>query len=175
MAEVDSLAQSLGTVLNYHLEALLEYSWRVDDNNFAAKELVHIDVDAADKAVESQLDNTTLCCPLRGVTNMVAFPVCEYPWTQRLLESYLLTTSHKYQLYKSDYLNKNNICGVVSQRDNSTDFKSLMIKILSKNRVKLDKAEALEFMVSEGYIVQRRYSEIDSVLKAAKILRENNN
>ena len=95
LAEVDGLAQSLGTVLNYHLEALLEYSWRVDDNNFVAKDLVHIDVDAADKAVGSLLDNTTLCCPLRGVANMVAFPVCEYPWTQRLLESYLLTTSHK--------------------------------------------------------------------------------
>lgn len=175
LAEVDCLAQSLGTVLNYHLEALLEYSWRVDENNFVAKELVHIDVDAADKAVGSQLDNTTLCCPLRGVTNMVAFPVCEYPWTQRLLESYLLTASHKYQLYKSDYLNKNNICGVVSLRDSSTNFKSLMTRILSKSRVKLDKAEAFDFLVSEGYIVQRRYSEIDSVLKAAKILRENNN
>lgn len=175
LAEVDGLAQSLGTVLNYHLEALLEYSWRVDDNNFVAKDLVHIDVDAADKAVGSLLDNTTLCCPLRGVANMVAFPVCGYPWTQRLLESYLLTTSHKYQLYKSDYLNKNNICGVVSLRDNSTDFKSLMVRILSKSRVKLDKAEILDFMASEGYIVQRRYSEIDSVIKAAKILKNKNN
>ena len=48
-----------------------------------------------------------------------------------------------------------------------------MVRILSKSRVKLDKAEILDFMASEGYIVQRRYSEIDSVIKAAKILKNN--
>ena len=81
--------------------------------------------------------------------------------------------SMKQPLEFLDYLNKNNICGVVSLRDNSTDFKSLMVRILSKSRVKLDKAEILDFMASEGYIVQRRYSEIDSVIKAAKILKNN--
>lgn len=175
LAEVDDLAQSLGTVLNYHLEALLKYSWRVDENKFVARDLVHIDVDKADKAIEGQLDHVTLCCPLRSITNMVAFPICDYHWTQRLLESYLLTASHKYQLYKSDYLNKNNVCGVVSLRDDTFDFKLLMIKIFSKNNVTLEKKEVLDFMASEGYIVQRRYSEIDSVIKAAKTLRNNNN
>ena len=175
LAEVDDLAQSLGTVLNYHLEALLEYSWRVDKNKFVARDLVHIDVDKADKAIEGQLDHATLCCPLMSITNMVAFPICDYPWNQWLLESYLLTASHRFQLYKSDYLNKYNVCGVVSLKNDSADFKSLMENILSKNNVTLEKKEVLDFMASEGYIVQRRYSEIDSVIKAAKTLRNNNN
>lgn len=87
----------------------------------------------------------------------------------------MLTASHRYQLYKSDYLNKYNVCGIVSLKNDSADFKSLIVNVLSKNNVTLEKKDVLDFMASEGYIVQRRYSEIDSVIKAAKTLRNNNN
>lgn len=49
LEEVDKLAQSLGTVINYHLEPLLEYCIRINDKEFVAKDKVHFDVDSIDK------------------------------------------------------------------------------------------------------------------------------
>lgn len=54
-------------------------------------------------------------------------------------------------------------------------FNSLMVKALASNNVKLTKKEALEFLATEGYIVQRRNSDIEDILIRARKLREMNN
>lgn len=41
--------------------------------------------------------------------------------------------------------------------------------------MKLAKKEALEFLATEGYIVQRRYSDIEEILTKARQLREIDN
>lgn len=41
--------------------------------------------------------------------------------------------------------------------------------------MKLAKEEALEFLATEGYIVQRRYSDIEEILTKARQLREIDN
>lgn len=48
---------------------------------------------------------------------------------------------------------------------------------LARNNVKLAKKEALEYLATEGYIVQRRNSDIEEILADASQLREidNNN
>ena len=48
---------------------------------------------------------------------------------------------------------------------------------LARNNVKLAKKEALEYLATEGYIVQRRNSDIEEILADASLLREidNNN
>ena len=175
LEEVDKLAQSLGTVINYHLEPLLEYSIRINDKEFVAKDKVHFDVDSIDKYLKEHIDNEACSIPLRSICNFATFPECNYPWTSRLLESYLLTASNQFKLYFSDYLNKNNVCGVISYKHSDMTFNSLMEKALASNNVKLTKKEALEFLATEGYIVQRRNSDIEDILIRARKLREMNN
>lgn len=177
LEEVDKLAQSLGTVINYHLEPLLEYCIRINDKEFVTKDKVHFDVDSIDKYIKEHIDHEVYSIPLKSIRNFATFPECNYPWTSRLLESYLLTASNQFKLYISDYLNKNNVCGVVSFKVSDLSFNNLIVIALAKNNVKLAKKEALEFLATEGYIVQRRYSDIEEILADASQLREidNNN
>lgn len=175
LEEVDKLAQSLGTVINYHLEPLLEYCIRINDKEFVAKDKVHFDVDSIDKYIKEHIDHEVYSIPLKSIRNFSTFPECNYPWTSRLLESYLLTASNQFKLYISDYLNKNNVCGVVSFKVSDLSFNNLIVIALAKNNVKLAKKEALEFLATEGYIVQRRYSDIEGILTKARQLREIDN
>lgn len=175
LEEVDKLAQSLGTVINYHLEPLLEYCIRINDKEFVAKDKVHFDVDSIDKYIKEHIDHEVYSIPLKSIRNFATFPECNYPWTSRLLESYLMTASNQFKLYISDYLNKNNVCGVVSFKVSDLSFNNLIVIALAKNNVKLAKKEALEFLATEGYIVQRRYSDIEEILTKARQLREIDN
>lgn len=175
LEEVDKLAQSLGTVINYHLESLLEYCIRINDKEFVAKDKVHFDVDSIDKYIKEHIDHEVYSIPLKSIRNFATFPECNYPWTSRLLESYLLTASNQFKLYISDYLNKNNVCGVVSFKVSDLSFNNLIVIALAKNNVKLAKKEALEFLATEGYIVQRRNSDIEEILTKARQLREIDN
>lgn len=175
LEEVDKLAQSLGTVINYHLESLLEYCIRINDKEFVAKDKVHFDVDSIDKYIKEHIDHEVYSIPLKSIRNFATFPECNYPWTSRLLESYLLTASNQFKLYISDYLNKNNVCGVVSFKVSDLSFNNLIVIALAKNNVKLAKKEALEFLATEGYIVQRGNSDIEEILTKARQLREIDN
>lgn len=175
LEEIDKLAQSLGTVINYHLEPLLEYSIRINDKEFVARDKVHFDVDSIDKYIKEHIDHEVYSVPLKSIHNFATFPECNYPWTSRLLESYLLTASNLFKLYFSDYLNKNNVCGVISYKHSELTFNFLMEIVLARNNVKLTKKEALEFLATEGYIVRRRNSDIEDILIGARELRDTNN
>ena len=177
LEEIDKLAQYLGTVINYHLEPLLEYCIRINDKEFVAREKVHFDVESIDKYLKEHIDHKVYSIPLKSIHNFATFPECNYPWTSRLLESYLLTASNRFRLYFSDYLNKNNVCGVISYKLPDLSFNFLMEIALARNNVKLAKKEALEYLATEGYIVQRRNSDIEEILADASLLREidNNN
>ena len=177
LEEIDKLAQYLGTVINYHLEPLLEYCIRINDKEFVAREKVHFDVESIDKYLKEHIDHKVYSIPLKSIHNFATFPECNYPWTSRLLESYLLTASNRFRLYFSDYLNKNNVCGVISYKLPDLSFNFLMEIALARNNVKLAKKEALEYLATEGYIVQRRNSDIEEILADASQLREidNNN
>lgn len=175
LPEIDELAKSLGTVLNYYLETLLEYSVRINERQFVTKANVHFDVAAIDLVLERQFGKGISYCPLRDICNFAAMPECGYPWTQRLLESYLKAESHKFTLYTSDYLNKNSVCGVVAKNSEATTFEDIIVLLLAQSNIKLEKKEVLELLVSEGCIVQRRYANIENVIKKAQMLRDKDN
>ena len=184
LAEVDALAESLGTVLNYHLETLLEYSVRLNHDVFVNKSQVYFDIDAIDHAIGLWCNNLQPFIPLKSISDFVAFPEGEFPWTPRLLESFLLTSSRRFKLLRGDYLNKNNICGVVvrndmAELDNITSsqrpFDTILSLALIREHIPLVKDKALDFLARDGYIVQRRYAQIEQVLAKARTIEVSNN
>lgn len=175
LGEIDNLAQSLGTVINYHLVPLLEYSIRINEKEFVAKDKVHFDVESIDKYLIKLINHEVYSVPLKSINNFATFPECNYPWTPRLLESYLLVYSNKLTLYLSDYLNKNSVCGVVSYKVKEVSFNFLMEIALAKSNVLLEKKPALDYLAAEGYIVQRRNSDIEEILAGARVIREKDN
>lgn len=184
LAEVDALAENLGTVLNYHLETLLEYSVRLNHDVFVNKSQVYFDIDAIDHAIGLWCNNLQPFIPLKSISDFVAFPEGEFPWTPRLLESFLLTSSRRFKLLRGDYLNKNNICGVVvrndmAELDNITSsqrpFDTILSLALIREHIPLVKDKALDFLARDGYIVQRRYAQIEQVLAKARTIEVSNN
>ena len=180
--EIDSLAVSLGTVLNYYLEPITAYSIRVDQNNFISRNNIKFDIDSIDNAISAICNDNSPFVPLKSFTNYSSFPDTQYPWNQRLLESFLLTFSQKYKLLHGDYLNKNSVCGVVIKKglkdandmSNMSSFDLILSHVLVSEHIKLKKETALEYLASEGYIVKRRYAQIDQVIAKAKSIIENN-
>ena len=168
-------------MINYYLESLLEYSIRINHDIFVPKSKVQFDVDAIDKAIDNWCSKSQPFFPLKSITNFSLFPETQYPWTQRLLESFLLTSSKHYTLLKSDFLNKNNICGAIVYKgykelfdDYSTmkPFDSLLSIVLVRDNIPLTNDMAIAHLASEGYIVQRRYSQIEQVLGKARAIKE---
>jgi len=99
------------------------------------------------------------------------------------LESFLLTSSRHFKLLRGDYLNKNNICGVVVRSNikelsdiNSSQkpFDTILSLALIREHIPLFKEKALDFLARDGYIVQRRYSQIEQVLAKARAIDESN-
>lgn len=176
LEEVKNLAQSLSTTVNYHLESLLKYSIRINETDFVAKHKVKFDVDAIDRIIRDYIDISTCCCPIKNITCYSAFPECNYPWTQRLLESYLLTESKTFKLYFNGSLGQSKVCGIVSLKKGlDISFMEMIAVILSRNDVWTNKTEALDVLVSEGCIANRKYAEIETAISEALKLRQNNN
>lgn len=176
LTEVDKFAETLGTVLNYHLENMLQYSLRINNNTFIARDMIVFDVNATDNAIAKYCASDYI--PISAIETFAAFPECGYVWNLRLLESYCLTNSEKFTLLHSDYLNKNNVSGAIVKRSSPIkDFKSVLINALASSKVELSKSCALEYFADQGYIVQRRYADIEELLIKARELRNkiNNN
>lgn len=180
--EIDNLAKTLGTVINYHLASILPYSLRVNDYEFVPTKDVDFDVNATDAALDKIMAGSDFgFVPLKSIHNFSVFPSFDYPWNQRLLESFLITQDSRYGLIYGDYLNKNKICGAVVDKSKSEDldFDSILALALLMGRVKLKPKDALEYIYSEGYISQRRYVNIGNVISMApaitkRLNKENN-
>ena len=177
--EVKSLAQSLGTTLNYHLEALLQYSVRINETDFVTKDKVKFDVEKTDAFILNLIDHSIYCCSISQINNFTAFPACNYQWTPRLLESYLLTDSKSFKLYISGSLSQSKVCGAVSLNETGLmSFKFLMGLVLAESNEWTNKTEALDYLASEGYLAQRQYADIEAVMSDAlriRNIRNNNN
>ena len=175
LSEIDALADALGTVLNYHLAALMPFVVRIDDENFVAHKSIHFDVERIDQALDALFVGGNLTyLPLRSIKNFTSFPSMSVFWNQRLLESYLLTQSSRYGLVYAEYLNKNAVCGAVilKSRHSESSFEDIIAKALVDNKIALNKTDALNFLAEEGYIYQRRYNGIESVIGKAKAIKK---
>ncbi len=174
LLEIDTLAKSLGTVLNYHLASLYEYSLRISDDIFIAKKSIYLDSSSIDDALDQLFAEKYSYMPLREINNFSVFPEIKFQWNQRLLESYLMTFSSRYRLLYAESLSKNNTCGAVIKKIKCQywTFNDVVADALAESDTMLQEEYALNFLAKEGYIVKRRYSEIEEVIAKARNIRE---
>ncbi len=176
LAEINNVIKTANTVLNFHLASILKYSIRIDENHFCAKQDVDFEINGIDRVIERFFYGNKDYIPLKQIKNFSVFPENKYPWNGRLLESYLLTSSSKFSLLYAEFLNINNICGAVVKKSKCADmsFDEVIAKALAESKTELTDTECLDFLVNEGYIVQKKYKRIDSVIAMAKSCRQNN-
>ncbi|MCD8297646.1 MAG: hypothetical protein LUC88_08740 [Prevotella sp.] len=176
LAEINNVVKSANTVLNFHLASILKYSIRIDENHFCAKQDVDFDIKGIDGVIEKFFYGNKDFIPLRQIKNFSVFPENKFPWNGRLLESFLLTRSNSFSLLYAEFLNINNICGAVVKKSKCIDmsFDEVIAKALAESKTELTDTECLNFLVDEGYIVQKKYKRIDSVIAMAESFRRNN-
>lgn len=174
LEDIDTMALSLDVPLNPYLKSLLEYSIRISENDFVAANNVNFNQQETDKAISVLFEENSYL-PIRAVSNFTIFPDCGYPWTQRLLESYLLTKSWKYTLLFNSFLTKNSVCGVAVKKDDPRfqRFEDVVSQALADSGISLTKENTLNYLSQNGYIVQRRYGDLDKVISRANALRIN--
>lgn len=170
--EIDSMAKSLNVPITPYLEQLLDFSIRINHDEFVPRDNVYFNVLSVDKAI-SALVGERGYLPLKAISNFANFPNGTYPWNSRLLESYLLTESSRYTLVFNAFLTKNNISGVIVEKYNPKlgSFEDAVSMALADSGIKLEKETAINYLVNEGYIARRRYADINTVLTRAKVIR----
>ena len=170
--EIDNMATSLNVPITPYLKQLLDFSIRINHDEFVPKDNVYFNVLSIDKAI-SALVGERGYLPLKAISNFANFPNGTYPWNSRLLESYLLTESSRYTLVFNAFLTKNNISGVIVEMHNPRleTLEDVMSIALADSGIQLEKETAINYLVNEGYIARRRYGDINKVLARAKVIR----
>lgn len=169
--EVVRLAADCDTLANVWIGYLFNYSVRVNKTDFVECHHVHFDIPSTD-------DILTKLCPsqyvsLRDITLFTALPDCGYPWNEYLLECYVACYSKQFTLLHGRYFGKKAVGAIVKRSSGISDFSELLVQVIDKADIPLNKKSALDYLFDNGYIAQRRYDEIDDVL--SKIKKNKNN
>lgn len=164
--EVVRLAADCDTLANVWIGYLFNYSVRVNKNDFVECHHVHFDITATDNVLAKLCPSEYVS--LRDITLFTALPDCGYPWNEYLLECYVACYSKQFTLLHGRYFGKKAVGAIVKKSSGINDFSELLIQVIDKAGVPLNKKSALDFLFDNGYIAQRRYDEIDDVLSQIK-------
>lgn len=148
---------------------LAKESVRVSKSLFVAKDQVHFDVDAVDKALGTYLMSGYIL--LKEVDSFLLFPNVNYEWNAYLLESFLLHYSKKYTLVNNG-TSLNNVAGAIARKDGEfTQFVDVCAQALADSNVELKKAIALNYLAEVNLITRRSYKELETAMTKARRIR----
>ncbi|MBQ9486957.1 MAG: hypothetical protein IJU91_04020 [Selenomonadaceae bacterium] len=135
------------------LRSAYEQMSRVDKNLFVKDALIHFDVAGIDAALTPFVQGKII--PLRAVTSFTGFPPVDgYTWNLFLLESFLRKYSQKYVYASSDFNNAS--AGAIYPKSMKfKDYLDLQAHAVLQDKIKLEKDIVAEFLVSQGYRVNR--------------------
>lgn len=165
--DIYALSKELNTVI--YFEALSAVSVRVSHDLFISKEMISLDTNAVDSAIDSFLSKDYI--RIREIDSFLVFPNVGYEWNEYLLESFLLSYSKKFALVNNG-LSLNNVAGfVVKKSGQIKDFIDACAAFLADGRIELNKVDALNYLADMNVISRRSYKDIDLALRRAAQIR----
>ena len=165
--DLKQLKDELGVTIYW--DTVRDEMVRISTNELVRKDLIHFDIDAIDAVLDEMCPGDYL--PLKDITMFLHFPSIEYPWNSFVLESYL-TISKKFCLYHAGYAN-HGAFGVMVRRDsNFSDYRSVVVDMLSKSNQWKNTKQALELIVDKGYQARKKWVGFDKVTQEASLIRE---
>ncbi len=168
MSELSELSDRLNLPINW--ESIYCYCVRISATEFVNRQSIPFSIDATDQVLEMICSDNYV--PIRDVDLFMQFPNIGVPWNSYILESYLYNFSRKFQLIHTSFT-KYGVYGAVVRRDSGiSDYRELIVDVLSNTCEWNNGKEAIEYLVDHGYQQRRSYSDIGSVVRDAKILRE---
>ncbi len=165
--ELQAFAKTMGTVV--YLDPVYENSLRVNGDLFVSKRQAYFQIEETDAILDRFCSRQYIS--ITEVNDFGIFPDAGFPWTSFLLESYVAFYSKKYKLLHGAYNLTCAVGAIVKKDAGYDDFDDLLVDILARSRIPLEKASALDLLVQEGYIARRSYQKIEEILIRAKAQR----
>lgn len=165
--ELKVLKQELDTVI--YFEAVYDNSLRISKNEFVAKSYAAFKPEETDAIIDRFCEGDYIA--VGKIKQFGLFPDAGFNWNSFLLEHYVAMYSPNYKLVHSNYNEGVCVGGIVKKRSNIATLDELIIDLLSKSELPLQKDIALQYLCDEGYLARRSYSGIEQLLIKAKELR----
>lgn len=165
--ELKILKQELDTVI--YFEAVYDNSLRINKNEFVAKSHASFNLAKTDEAIDRFCIGDYIA--IGKIKQFGLFPDAGFNWNSFLLEHYVAKYSPNYKLVHSSY-NEGVCVGAIVKKISDIDtLDELVIDVLAKNGLPLQKETALQYLCDKGYLARRSYSGIEQLLIKAKELR----
>ena len=165
--ELKILKQELDTVI--YFEAVYDNSLRINKNEFVTKFHASFNLAKTDEAIDRFCIGDYIA--IGEIKQFGLFPDAGFNWNSFLLEHYVAKYSPNYKLVHSSY-NEGVCVGAIVKKISDIDtLDELVIDVLAKNGLPLQKETALQYLCDKGYLARRSYSGIEQLLIKAKELR----
>lgn len=165
--ELKKLKQELATVI--YFEAVYENSLRISKDDFVSKKYANFKTEETDEAIDRFCVGDYIA--IKKIEQFGSFPDAGFSWNSFLLEHYVAKYSPNYKLIHANYNESACVGGIVKKLSNIDTFDELIVDVLAKNGLPLQKEIALQYLCDEGYLARRSYSDIEHTLIKAKELR----
>lgn len=165
--ELRLFADELGTVI--YFEPVYENALRISHDQFVSEKRALFNVPETDSVLDRFCVRDYVSIP--KVCSFSLFPNAGFTWNEFLLESYVAKYSDNYVLFHTGF-NADSCVGAIAKKSAGFEsFDDCIIEILAGSDITLKKQDALQFLYAEGYIAQRRLSNIEELLIKATAQR----
>ena len=151
-------------------KAVLSESIRISSTKLVRKDQISFDTEAIDDILDGLCSGNYV--PICDVNTFLYFPNVGYPWNTYLLVSYLSGFSKKFSLIQASATESSAIGAMVRISTGISNYRSLIVEVLSNSNAMKSSSAALQYLVDNGYQLRRSYSDIDAVLREARQLKE---
>ncbi len=166
--ELSALSNEMNTVIYW--DSVLSEMVRVSAMELVRKDQIKFKIEAIDKFLDGMCQGDYVSLP--EVNLFLHFPNVGYPWNSYLLESYLFGYSREFRLLHSSFIKTGVYGAIVRKSADITDYRSLLVDVLSKSNALESTKEALQYIVDKGYQQRRRYEGIETVIRDAKLIKK---
>ena len=172
MRELESFADEVNSS-NIRWHAVLGIMLRVSESRFVKNNQIGFPIAKVDLAINDLLGDLEYR-PLKDLDIFVHFPDVGYSWNRRLLESYITGYSWRFKLIHTGYSKKEGYANAIVARrsGNLKNFKDLLTTVLANSGSWHTRNEALNLLAGSGYLSNRNFAGINSVISDANALRK---
>ena len=167
IAELVTLAEEMNS--SVYFEAVYENSLRISQSQFVSKEQAQFHVHETDMAIDRFCNGKYI--PIKAVTEFGSFPDAGFPWNPYLLAHYVYSYSKRYKLLTAGFNRNTSVGAIVSRNSGIESFDDFLAIALAEGNCILKKENALNFLVDQGYLARRNYSNIEKILIQANAQR----
>ena len=169
--DVNKLGYDCDSLPNVYIDLLLQYSIRINENEYVTKSKVSFDVDKTDEVLSRIITKDYIA--INDIETLSVLPDCGYPWTSFLLESYVFNHSELFRLLHAKYFSQTiSLGGIVKKASPISDFDMMVAHAVIDDNITLNKDEIVNFMYNKGYIAQHRYKDAHKIIDKVRIIKK---